>query len=584
MRQVLLLLTVLVVCLAACGPRAASSEAPAHPTAEWLLACRAGTGGFGWYPGDSAFTSCTGMALEALAELDELERLEGREALVAWLQERQQPDGGFIERGDYAHGKPMPWGSPSALEPTYWAVRALELLGARPRDPESAGAFVRARRSENGGYDAYEYAFGAAKESLYTTFWAVATLRSLGLPSTDSAKTVEWVRAQQDTDPRGRRGGFSLSNDDWFFASPAGCYYALRTLNLLGSAPARPDSVKPFLLSEYGQEPDGGFETGHHRGWRQNHYSRTEDTYAAVTALELLGKPLSDQDSSRAAHPRSDCIAWLKAARTRMAVSPAAGSASTPRCPRPAKCGPPGRRCGRWRSSGRRPRSRPRPVRPVNEVQPHQVAHRHPCVDDSDPCEVWAYRRIALPIYEHYLAETGSRLAALGMVNRWAAAAVGPHNGAWITGGRGILMHGWGQCGTMSWLFQEMAATLDYPARPSFIIADVNCELLVREDSWEAPHWCLFVPFTYEYPQAELVCPDGQANGWSVLDMVVDYRLRKTDPARPRPTAISDRLFAQVRVETVDPVTGRWGREIAMDSTTTYDDPRLAELYPDRSW
>ena len=208
----------------------------------------------------------------------------------------------------------------------------------------------------------------------------------------------------------------------------------------------------------------------------------------------------------------------------------------------------------------------------------------HPCVDGSDPAEVWAYRRIAQPIYDHFLAVSGSRMEALGRLNRWASAAVGPHNGAWITQGRGILMHGWGQCGAMSWLLQELATSVDHASRASFVVADVNCEILLREDGWDQPHWCLFVPFTHEHPNPAVLPPDGRANGWSVLDMAVDYRLRKQDPSRPRPTRIADRLFSDVRVETIDPSTGKWGREFRMDSSTTYRSSVADSLYPGGSW
>jgi len=560
----------------------AGAAAGLHPTAAWILACRAGPGGFGCYPGDSAFTSRTGMALEALDDLGELERLEHREELVAWLQARQQPDGGFHEASDFYNGKKLPWGSESALEPTYWAVRALQLLGAGPGRPEAAAGFIQARMSDNGGYDAHEYAFGAASEALYTTFWAVGALEILGLPLPGAEKTAEWVLSMQDT--KGHRGGFSLSNDVWKYSSAAGCYYALRILDLMGSAPKRPGQVKEFLLSDYGQEADGGFEVGHHRGWRQNHYSRTEDTYYGVYALELLGLPLADRDTSRAKRPRTDCAVWLSARQNPDGGFGRFGISEHTPLPSPSEMRATWHAVRALKLLGAEIPVPLNPVEPVPEVQPHVPAYSHPCVDGGDPAEVWAYRRIALPIYEHFLRVTGSRLEAIGRLNRWASAAVGPHNGAWITQGRGILMHGWGQCGAMSWLLQDLVTSIDYAARASFIIADVNCEILVREDTWDKPHWCLYVPFTHEYPDPGLVCPDGETNGWSVLDMVVDYSLRKKDPSRPRPTKIADRLFAKVRVETIDAGPGEFGSEYAMDSTTTYQSPVVDTLYPGRNW
>ncbi len=560
----------------------AVSAGSIHPTVAWVQACRVEGEGFGCFPGDSAFTSRTGMALEMLDELGALQSLAGKDELVRWLISRQQPDGGFIEQSGYYHGKQMPWGSNSALEPTFWALRGLQLLGALPGNPKGAAEFIRARQDENGGYTAYEYAFGAAPQALYTTFWAVGALKILGEAVPDSAATLEWVRSMQET--KGGRGGFALSNGEWRFSSVAGCYYAMRVLKMLGGRPGRPDRMRRFLLSEYGQEPDGGFEVGHHQGWRQNHYSRMEDTFYGVRALQLLGSPLSDLDSSRAKRPRSDCTAWLSTLQNPDGGFGRFGISEHTPLPSPSEM-----RSG-WHAvmavktlgaSFPRPAE---PVEPVNEVVAHRPLNLHPCVNGDDPVEVWAFRRIAQPIYEHFLSVSGSRMEALGRLNRWASAAVGPHNGAWITEGRGILMHGWGQCGTMSWLLQELATSVDHAARASFIIADVNCEILVQEENWDRPHWCLYVPFTHEYPNPSITPPDSGERCWSVLDMVVDYRLRSQDPSRPRPTRIADRLFSDVRVEMVDPATGEWGGEIKLDSNSTYDSPGARQLYPDRSW
>ena len=128
-----------VVCVFSCGAPGGESrtgeETPAtdgvHSITEWILACRSGNDGFGCWPGDTAFTSRTGMALEALSDLGELENLEAKKELVAWIKARQQPDGGFLEADDFYNGQKLPWDSQSALDPTYWAVRALELLGAK---------------------------------------------------------------------------------------------------------------------------------------------------------------------------------------------------------------------------------------------------------------------------------------------------------------------------------------------------------------------------------------------------------------------------------------------------------------------
>jgi len=140
----LLIVITMISCLAPESERVEKLEKSrtaaegAHPTLTWILACRVGQGGFGCFPGDSAFVSRTGMAVDALAELGRLENLPQRESLIGWLKGMQQPDGGFLEAADFYKNKYLPWGTISALEPTYWAVRTLKLLGAEPLSSRSS--------------------------------------------------------------------------------------------------------------------------------------------------------------------------------------------------------------------------------------------------------------------------------------------------------------------------------------------------------------------------------------------------------------------------------------------------------------
>jgi hypothetical protein len=522
------------------------------------------------------------MALETLQELGALDFLKDKVQLIEWLHARQQPDGGFLEQPDFYNGKELPGGSQSVLEATYWAIRSLQILGSRPSNPADAARFIGSKLKKNGGYDAFEYAFGGAPESLYTTFWALGALEILGSSIPEPARTLEWVISMGETE--GNRGGYSLSNGNWKYSSAAGCFYALRCLELLNAQTSKREKVRAFLLSEYGQEPDGGFEVGHHQEWEQNHYSRTEDTYYGVYALSMLDYPLSDSDPSRAKRPRSDCIAWLSSVQNRDGGFARIGISEHTPLPSPSEMRATWHAVKALKKLSAEIPQPGNPVTAVSELQIHTPKYRHPCVDSDDPSEVWAYRRIALPIYRHFLEVTGSKLEAIGRLNRWASAAIGPHNGAWITQGRGILMHGWGQCGTMSWLLQQLVTSIDFPARGSFIIADVNCEILVKEEDWSQAHWCLYIPFTHEHPLAILETPEGKRNGWSVLDMVVDYRLRQKDPSRTRPTRIKAELFEKVRVELINTETGEFGEMLSMDSTTTYDSPVVRKLYPGNNY
>lgn len=555
-----------------------------HPTLTWILACRVGQGGFGCFPGDSAFVSRTGMAVDALAELGRLENLPQRESLIGWLKGMQQPDGGFLEAADFYKNKYLPWGTISALEPTYWAVRTLKLLGAEPVRPGDAVRFIRARQRPSGAFDAREVSWGGAEEALYSTFWAVAALEELGEPIPDSARMVEWAASMQDT--RAFRGGFRLSVDNFNYSSTSGTYYGVRTLSLLGAAPKRPREVKKLLLSSYGQEADGGFELGHGDNWNNfDHYSLMQDTYMALHTLEILGMPLKDSDTSRAARPATDCAHWIASLQNADGGFARIGVTDQTPLPSPSEMRATWQAVKALKLLGREPPWPDEPEKPPeSEVQPHLPVHRHPTIHNDDPAEVWAYRRIALRIYSHFLEKTGSRIEALGWLSRWARAVVGPENAVYLTGGRGLLMQGWGQCGEISLLLQQLASSVDHAARYSFVIGDVNCEILVAEHGWVQPHWCLFIPFTNEYPDPAVFTPDGRPNGWSLLDCIIDYNTRHKNLNYPSRTKLGDHLFNSVRIETIDFVNGNWGEEFRMDSTTTYTSPVVENLYPGGSW
>ena len=587
-----LVASILLLVLFSCGaPGEKPGESPAgpgptggpHPTVAWILACRAPQGGFGCFPGDSAFVSRTGMALEALADLGALESLGDRQATVGWLMGQQQADGGFLEARDFYNGKLLPWGTMSALEPTFWALKALRILGTQAGRPDRALAFIRARQLTSGAFSAREVSWGGAEEALYSTFWAVAALRELGAAIPDSARLVQWAQGMQDT--KARRGGFCLSVDNFNYSSTAGTYYGVRTLELLGASPKRPIEVKKFLLSSYGQEADGGFEIGHGDNWNNfDHYSLMQDTYMAVHSLALLGMPLSDNDTSRAARPAADCARWIAALQNPDGGFARVGVTGQTPLASPSEMRSTWQAVRALKLLGAQIPRPGNPVRPAPEVVPHVPLNSHPTIHNADPAEVWAYRRIALPIYGHFLEETGSRIAALGWLSRWVRAVTGPENAIYLTGGRGLLMQGWGQCGEMSLLLQQLASSVDHAARYSFVIGDVNCEIQVREDTWKSPHWCLFIPFTNEYPDPGIPAPDGELNGWSVLDLIIDCNARRSNLNYPSRTRLGDQLFNSVRVETIDYAKGAWGREVKMDSTATYESPAAAELYPGGSW
>ena len=172
----------------------------------------------------------------------------------------------------------------------------------------------------------------------------------------------------------------------------------MRIFELLGGEPKRPAEMRAFLLSEYGQEPDGGFEVGHHLGWKQNHYSRTEDTYCAVKTLELMGEPLTRPRFLTGQASRSDCIAWLSSLQNPDGGFARIGINEHTLLPSPSEMRSTLQAVAALNLLGAAIPQPRQPKTPENEVVAHRPKYLHPCVNEKDPAEVWAFRRIALPI------------------------------------------------------------------------------------------------------------------------------------------------------------------------------------------
>jgi hypothetical protein len=235
-----------------------------------------------------------------------------------------------------------------------------------------------------------------------------------------------------------------------------------------------------------------------------------------------------------------------------------------------------------------RPVPRPASPRPPEEpFKPHTVVHRHPLLNCDDPVDVWAFRRIAAPIYYRYLDETGSETRAIGMLSRWVRAAVGPEN---LAGGkrdmraRRYLMHSWGQCGTMSLVLQALAASVDHASRGAYAFGDANAEVLVREKDWDRAHWVCYIPFTNEYVDPGLVTPEGRRNGWSALDLAIDYSLRAKNLNYISKIRLGDDRYWRVWMQTINDTTGTLGPEFKIDTTMTYESEIARQVYPGETW
>jgi hypothetical protein len=94
----------------------------------------------------------------------------------AWIRSAQNGDGGF---GFYP-------GTTSFLENTYYALRALELLGSAPVDIEGCKRFVQGCRASNGGFGRQSITV----PRLDSTYHAVSSLARLyGMPCRDPRDT-----------------------------------------------------------------------------------------------------------------------------------------------------------------------------------------------------------------------------------------------------------------------------------------------------------------------------------------------------------------------------------------------------------
>ena len=137
-------------------------------------------------------------------------------------------------------------------------------------------------------------------------------------------------------------------------------------------------------------------------------------------------------------------------------------------------------------------------------------------------------------------------------------------------------------------MLQQLAASVDYPARFSFTFGcfggDVNCEIRLREKGWDKEHWCLFIPFSNEYIDPGITTPEGTNNGWSGLDCNIDLKLNRRKLQFASKTKLGDPCFLTVRIGTVDYATGEWAGEFMMDTTISYDSDLARKLYPDQSW
>lgn len=162
---------------------------------------------------------------------------ENRDELVAFVQRRQAPDGGFV---DVRQEDLAPRDTEAHVAHTFHALAALRLLGAAPPRPEACAKFLRASQLPDGAFGWHpDHALPGNGPDAYYTWAAVHALADLAARPADGAACVRWLNSLQNSD-----GGFG--DCPGWRSRLYSTYYAVDALSVLaGSAQAGITSKQP---------------------------------------------------------------------------------------------------------------------------------------------------------------------------------------------------------------------------------------------------------------------------------------------------------------------------------------------------
>ncbi len=287
----------------------------------WLRALQAPDGGLGWSPEHAATTASDVracfygvMSWRALRATDpDLALPWDGPALVRWLRDRQQAEGGFLF-------------GPSADTPCMWATyratAALETLGSGPAEKQRCVDWVLGRRLADGSFVRWA---GYDVADVWASFCAIGSLRAMGADTErhagpalrrlhamscagggftyrepdragDALSTAATAMMSAPEDPRQSQwrtwlAGCRLPNEGGIMYMPARGSEVRCTLWAVAAGAAGADPTAPREIANWLgelQNPDGGF------GYWEGRGSDLVSTAAAVETLRLLGIPLSE--------------------------------------------------------------------------------------------------------------------------------------------------------------------------------------------------------------------------------------------------------------------------------------------------
>lgn len=283
----------------------------------WLIRTQQASGGLGWNTSESLpdVRACYygAIALNCLESGGLKSEVWDHKALIGWLQNQQRPEGGFVFNSTQKE---------AGLWATFRAVKALEALGSKPKDPSQCIDWILSRKLSDSGFTRWS-TYGVA--DVWSAFCATGALNALGVSLEGQAKieTVRFVQSCQfpetgftyrepeyagdslatsalsilaaiDEDAESKTHNTQADRVDWLRRAhmpyEGGVMYmpgrgaeirctlwAVAALNVVGEDCL--DRNRLYRWFEELQNPDGGFGYWHGRG---------SDVVATVSAIETL--------------------------------------------------------------------------------------------------------------------------------------------------------------------------------------------------------------------------------------------------------------------------------------------------------
>jgi len=175
---------------------------------------------------------------------------ENRDELVAFVQRRQAPAGGFV---DVRQEDLAPRDAEAHVAHTFHALAALRLLGAAPPRPEDCTKFLRASQLPGGAFGWHpDSALPGNGPDVYYTWAAVHALAALAARPADVSACMLWLNSLQNSD-----GGFG--DCPGWRSRLYSTYYAVDALSVLAGSAKAGITTKQLFPNVITPIPEGRF-------------------------------------------------------------------------------------------------------------------------------------------------------------------------------------------------------------------------------------------------------------------------------------------------------------------------------------